>query len=91
MGRIKTRLIKRLCHEFVTKYKAQLNGEFNHNKLMVNQCVEGASSKLRNVIAGYTTRLMKRGSEYPAHAPPKRRTYGEYQSRDRDRRNRDRD
>jgi len=62
MGRIKTSLIKRITHELIEKHKNAFTSDFNHNKIAVSQLTTGTSPKLRNIIAGYATRLTRKGS-----------------------------
>lgn len=59
MGRIKTALIKRVTLELVSRHRQDLKKTFEENKVLVSQYAEISSKKLRNVIAGYVTRLMK--------------------------------
>lgn len=59
MGRIKTALIKRLTNELVKNRKDKLTTDFNKNKEAVGELLDVTSKKMRNVIAGYATRLMK--------------------------------
>ncbi|MFC1728110.1 30S ribosomal protein S17e [Nanoarchaeota archaeon] len=59
MGRIKTSLIKRVTKELVDKHREELKGTFDENKNLVAQFTDVTSKKLRNVIAGYVTRLIK--------------------------------
>lgn len=59
MGRIKTQLVKRLSFEVVKNHSDKLSKDFDENKQKVAEILEGASKKMRNVIAGYVTRLMK--------------------------------
>lgn len=59
MGRIKTQFIKRLGKELVLKHKEHLKEDFNENKKIVEQLLTGPTKKIRNVVAGYVTRLMK--------------------------------
>lgn len=60
MGRIKTQLIKRITKEFILKYEQQLSGDFEKNKVVASAHINTQSKKIRNVIAGYATRLMRR-------------------------------
>ena len=64
MGRIKTQLTKRLGIALVKEHKEKLSTEFSKNKELVDLYLEGPSKKLRNIIAGYVTRLMKHKEEY---------------------------
>ena len=59
MGRIKTTLIKRNTLKMFSLYKDKFTTDFIKNKLVVNELAEVQSKKLRNVIAGYVTRLKK--------------------------------
>ncbi|MBN1645171.1 30S ribosomal protein S17e [Candidatus Woesearchaeota archaeon] len=60
MGRIKTKLTKRLTLELLDKHRDKLSTEFEANKKLVAGLMAGTSKKLRNVIAGYVTRLKKK-------------------------------
>ena len=60
MGRIRTQFIKRLGRELVQKHKDQLKETFDENKAIVEQLLTEPSKKIRNVVAGYVTRLMKK-------------------------------
>lgn len=60
MGRIKNRLIKRSALELVSSNKEKFSKDFNENKKTVNELADIQSKKIRNVLAGYITKLMKR-------------------------------
>ncbi len=60
MGRIKTMLIKRTAHKLVATHKHVFKKDFDENKKVVAIHTDIPSKKLRNAIAGYITRLMKR-------------------------------
>jgi len=59
MGRIKTKLIKRITNDLVEEYSTDLKNNFNENKKFVDTFTTGATKKMRNVIAGYATRLSR--------------------------------
>jgi len=59
MGRIKTKLVKGLTNEVFSKYNDEFTTNFEENKKVIDSVQVGASKKLRNVIAGYATRLKK--------------------------------
>jgi small subunit ribosomal protein S17e len=59
MGRIKTVLVKRIGKELVKKHSQHFKADFEHNKPMVSKLAGTTSRKMRNVVAGYVTRLMK--------------------------------
>lgn len=60
MGRIKTMLIKRTVNSLIAKYPDRFKDNFEENKKLVEGVAEIQSKKLRNVIAGYITRLVKK-------------------------------
>ena len=57
MGRIKTKPVKRAATSLVEKADEMFNSEFNHNKKVLGR--DMPSKKVRNMIAGYITRLKK--------------------------------
>jgi len=59
MGRIKTKLIKRVANKLVARHGDEFKNDFNQNKVLVTDYAEIHSKKLRNIIAGYVTRLVK--------------------------------
>lgn len=59
MGRIKTVLVKRTALKLFRQHKAKFKKDFSKNKKIVEELAEIPSKKLRNVIAGYLTRLTK--------------------------------
>ena len=61
MGRIKTQLIKRTSKKLVAEHKQDLKKDFNENKQLVAKYIEVTSKKMKNIIAGYVTRMMKAG------------------------------
>ena len=63
MGRIKTKLIKRITLELVERHRSEFKKDFEENKELVKEYAEIPSKKLRNIIAGYVTRLVKEKQE----------------------------
>ncbi|MBI2541688.1 30S ribosomal protein S17e [Candidatus Woesearchaeota archaeon] len=59
MGRIKTLLIKRVAKKLIKEHGQEFTSEFGKNKELVNRYTTVSSIKLRNSIAGYSTRLVK--------------------------------
>jgi len=59
MGRIKTKLIKRKTKELLKMHGEHFTTDFSQNKELTNKYVEFGSKKLRNIIAGFMTRLKK--------------------------------
>ncbi len=61
MGRIKTQLTKSVSLKLVKSHGEDFTKEFEKNKDLVRKFADVPSKKIRNVIAGYITRLMKQG------------------------------
>ena len=59
MGRIKTKQIKRIALQLVELHRDKFKTNFTDNKKIVEEFAEIPSKKMRNVIAGYVTRLMQ--------------------------------
>ncbi|MEK6899942.1 MAG: 30S ribosomal protein S17e [Nanoarchaeota archaeon] len=59
MGRIKTTFIKRKTKELLKMHGEKFATDFEQNKKVASQYISGGSKKIRNVIAGYLTRLKK--------------------------------
>lgn len=59
MGRVKTQLVKRATLELFEKYEDKFKNNFDENKKIVEGLAEIHSKKLRNIVAGYATRLVK--------------------------------
>ena len=60
MGRIKTTFIKRKTKELKAKHGEHFTKEFSKNKELTTQYVDVRSKKLRNIVAGYITRLKQK-------------------------------
>ena len=58
MGRIKTQLVKRTAWKLFKENKDFFKKDFNENKKIVMTILEFRSKKLRNVVAGYLTRMV---------------------------------
>lgn len=63
MGRIKTTQIKRTGRKLMDLYGEKFSPDFEHNKKVVTEVAKIPSKKLRNVTAGYVTRLVKKDQE----------------------------
>ncbi len=59
MGRIKTALTKRVTNKLVKEHGEVFKKDFESNKQLVTKFADIPSKKLRNIIAGYVTRLVK--------------------------------
>ena len=59
MGRIRTTLVKRTGQKLVKLYPDKFEKGFEENKKSVNEAADIPSKKLRNLVAGYITKLVK--------------------------------
>ncbi|MBI4155359.1 30S ribosomal protein S17e [Candidatus Woesearchaeota archaeon] len=57
MGRIKTAKIKRSSNMIMKSFDKELKLDFESNKKLISQLAEIPSKKIRNIVAGYVTRL----------------------------------
>jgi small subunit ribosomal protein S17e len=57
LGKVRTETVKRAARELVEKFPDKFTNEYETNKAAVNELVRAPSKKLRNLIAGYVTRL----------------------------------
>ena len=60
MGRIKTKLIKGIANRLVKEHSAEFSPDFEKNKPLVSKYSTVSSQKMRNSIAGYTARIVKK-------------------------------
>lgn len=58
MGKIRTRMVKRIARQILERYPGLFARDFEHNKKAVSSLIEVQSKKLRNQIAGYVTHLI---------------------------------
>jgi len=63
IGRIKTVLVKRVTKQLVAEHAEEFTEDFYKNKEILKKYTVIASPKLRNVIAGYVSRLIKQAKE----------------------------
>ncbi len=59
MGRIKTKLIKRVTGKLIDEHGDEFKEDFDTNKELVEKFADIQSNKLRNIVAGYVTRKIK--------------------------------
>ena len=55
MGKVKTEHIKRLAKELMERFPDKFSSNFDDNKHTVDELTEGATTKVRNQVAGYIT------------------------------------
>jgi small subunit ribosomal protein S17e len=60
MGRIKTTLVKRVSQDLMAQHSGRFTTSFDANKERVGELADVPSKKIRNIIAGYVTRLKQK-------------------------------
>lgn len=63
MGRIRTSRIKNNTQDIIESSKGKFKTDFEHNKKVLDDVSDIPSKHLRNVIAGYITKLMNQQKE----------------------------
>ena len=63
MGRIKSKRVKSVTKQLVKGHPTEFSIDFNVNKDVLKKYAIIKSRKLRNVIAGYASRLVKQSKE----------------------------
>ena len=63
MGRIKTVLVKRVTKKLVSEHADEFSEDYSKNKEVLKKYASIKSPKMRNVIAGYVSRLVKQLKE----------------------------
>jgi len=67
LGKVRTEYVKRIARELVARFPDKFTTDFGNNKKLVDALTNISSTKLRNRVAGYTTRLM--ATTYGVEAP----------------------
>jgi small subunit ribosomal protein S17e len=55
LGKVKTEQIKRLAKELMERFPDKFSNDFDANKHAVDALTHGATTKVRNQVAGYIT------------------------------------
>lgn len=55
---MRTEHIKRLAEELMDRFPNKFSNEFENNKRLVDNLTRGATSKIRNRVAGYITHVI---------------------------------
>jgi small subunit ribosomal protein S17e len=55
LGKVKTEQIKRVAKELIARFPDKFSTNFDDNKHAVDALTKGATTKVRNQIAGYIT------------------------------------
>jgi len=59
MGRIKTKMIKRVTQQLMAEHKDAFSEDFVKNKEIIKKFLNINSPKISNIVAGYITKLVK--------------------------------
>jgi small subunit ribosomal protein S17e len=57
LGKVKTEQIKRIAKELIARFPDKFSSNFEDNKHEVDTLTQGATTKVRNQIAGYITHV----------------------------------
>jgi small subunit ribosomal protein S17e len=57
LGKVKTEQIKRVGKELMARFPDKFSSNFEDNKHAVSALTQGATTRVRNQIAGYITRV----------------------------------
>ena len=55
MGKVKTEQVKRTAKELIERFPEKFSNNFDENKHAVSALTKGATTRIRNQIAGYIT------------------------------------
>ncbi|MEM3769808.1 MAG: 30S ribosomal protein S17e [Candidatus Bathyarchaeia archaeon] len=57
MGKVRTEYIKRIAKELIRRFPNKFSSNFEENKRVVTMLLQGATTRVRNQIAGYITHI----------------------------------
>jgi len=63
VGKIRPTYIKRIAEDLVKKFPDKFTNDFAHNKKTVDELADVYTVKMRNRIAGYVTRYVKKSAK----------------------------
>ena len=65
MGRVRTKTVKRAARQLIEKFYPKMSFDFHYNKRVLDDVAIVPSKRIRNKIAGYASKLMKRIQKGP--------------------------
>ena len=65
MGRVRTNTVKRAARQLIEKFYPKMSFDFHYNKRVLDDVAIVPSKRIRNKIAGYASKLMKRIQKGP--------------------------
>ena len=60
MGRVKTTAVKNLARDLLEEHGKKFTADFEKNKKIIDEVRPIKSKKIRNIVAGYIAKVMKR-------------------------------
>lgn len=58
MGKVRSTLVKRTAKGVIKRFPERFSHDFEKNKKAVEELLEFPSKRMRNMVAGYVTRLL---------------------------------
>ena len=65
MGRVRTKTVKRAARQLIEKFYPKMSLDFHYNKRVLDEVAIVPSKRIRNKIAGYASKLMRRIQKGP--------------------------
>ena len=65
MGRVRTKTVKRAARQLIEKFYPKTSLDFHYNKRVLDDVAIVPSKRIRNKIAGYASKLMRRIQKGP--------------------------
>ena len=65
MGRVRTKTVQRAARQLIEKFYPKMSFDFHYNKRVLDDVAIVPSKRIRNKIAGYASKLMKRIQKGP--------------------------
>ena len=60
MGRVRNKMVKRASRQLIERHYSKMTLDFDTNKRVLDEVAQVPSKRVRNKIAGYSARLMRR-------------------------------
>jgi small subunit ribosomal protein S17e len=68
LGNVRSEKVKRIARELLERYPDKFTADFEENKRVISSLVRIPSTKFRNTIVGYITRLVALSREKQSEA-----------------------
>lgn len=67
MGKVRTEHVKRAAKELIRRYPNHFSAKFEDNKRAVEALIRGATTRVRNQIAGYITHVYSKAEAFSSN------------------------